>query len=125
MNENELLPEETVVPDKAADILPSEPETQDLELLRREVAALKEEKRRRILLDDARADLEARGLSTGFAQFLVGDDRASTRARVEQFERQYTQELRRALQNCPPMQEPRDFEASRGFGRKRGICRMG
>ena len=91
--------------------------------LEQEVAALREEKRQRLLLDEARALLEERGLSPEFAPLLTGADSAATRARVEQFEKHYAAALQQQLAARLPVGEPRDFAVTRPARRRTGIRR--
>ena len=100
---------------------PMEEQTAALE---QEVAALREEKRQRLLLDEARALLEERALSTEFAPLLTGADSAATRARVEQFERHYAAALQQQLAAHLPAGEPRDFTVTRPSRRRTGIRRI-
>lgn len=85
--------------------------------------ALRREKRRRLLLDEARAMLRERDISPGFAGLLLGEDSADTRRRVELFERQLSQTLQQCLDARLPAGEPRDFAAAKPQKRPRGIRR--
>ena len=76
------------------------------------------------LLDEARALLEERALSTEFAPLLTGADSAATRARVEQFERHYAAALQQQLAARLPVGEPRDFAVTRPARRRTGIRRV-
>ena len=94
-----------------------------LAAMARELEALRREKRRRLLLDEARAMLRERDISPGFAGLLLGEDSADTRRRVELFERQLSQTLQQCLTARLPAGEPRDFAAAKPQKRPRGIRR--
>ncbi len=98
-----------------------EPDTRALE---RELEHLRAEERRRQLTDEARAALEERGLEAEFAPFVLGEDGADTRQRVEQLERCLDRALRRRLAAALPTGEPRDFLTTKPARRSRGIRRM-
>ena len=102
---------------------PEAAEAPDTAAMARELEALRREKRRRLLLDEARAMLRERDISPGFAGLLLGEDRADTRRRVELFERQLSQTLQQCLAARLPAGEPRDFAAAKPQKRHRGIRR--
>lgn len=92
---------------------PEAAEAPDTAAMARELEALRREKRRRLLLDEARAMLRERDISPGFAGLLLGEDSADTRRRVELFERQLSQTLQQCLAARLPAGEPRDFAAAK------------
>lgn len=94
------------------------------EEMARELEALREEKRRRALLEEAQSLLEERGIAPHFAPFVLGEDGAATRRRVEQFDRQLSDALQRHLASHLPPGEPKDFSVSRPAARRRGIRRL-
>ena len=102
---------------------PEAAEAPDTAAMARELEALRREKRRRLLLDEARAMLRERDISPGFAGLLLGEDSADTRRRVELFERQLSQTLQQCLATRLPAGEPRDFAAAKPQKRPRGIRR--
>jgi len=93
--------------------------------LEQELEQLRQEKHRRQLLDEASAQLTERGIDPAFAPFVLGEDSAATRKRVEQFDRQFASALRRHLAARLPDREPRDFSVSRPPVRRRGIRPVG
>ena len=101
-----------------------QPTAEQTAALEQEVAVLREEKRQRLLLDEARALLEERALSPEFAPLLTGVDSAATRAKVEQFERHYAAALQQQLAARLPVGEPRDFAVTRPARRRTGIRRV-
>ena len=92
--------------------------------LEQEVEALRQEKHRRQLADEAAALLRERGIDPGFAPFVLGDSTAGTRKKVEQFDRRYAETLRQHLAARLPAAEPRDFSAARPKPRRRGIRKL-
>lgn len=92
--------------------------------LERELTALREQARRRALADEAKALLEERGIEARFVPFVLGEDSAATRKKVEQFDRQLSEALQRHLAAHLPPGEPRDFSAGRQSVRRRGIRRV-
>lgn len=93
--------------------------------LEQELEQLRQEKLHRQLLDEASAQLTERGIDPAFAPFVLGEDSAATRKRVEQFDRQFASALRRHLAARLPAGEPRDFSVSRPPVRRRGIRPVG
>ena len=93
--------------------------------LEQELEQLRQEKHHRQLLDEASAQLTERGIDPAFAPFVLGEDSAATRKRVEQFDRQFASALRRHLAARLPDREPRDFSVSRPPVRRRGIRPVG
>ncbi|MBR5537389.1 MAG: DUF4355 domain-containing protein [Clostridia bacterium] len=92
--------------------------------LERELDSLRQEKQHRQLTDEAAAMLRERGIDPCFAPFVLGDSAAATRRKVEQFDRQYAEALRRHLAARLPNAEPRDFSAVRPKPRRRGIRKV-
>ena len=113
----------TIVRDALCRILSYENPEESAAAMARELEALRREKRRRLLLDEARAMLRERDISPGFAGLLLGEDSADTRRRVELFERQLSQTLQQCLAARLPAGEPRDFAAAKPQKRPRGIRR--
>ena len=93
--------------------------------LEQELEQLRQEKLHRQLLDEASAQLTERGIDPAFAPFVLGEDSAATRKRVEQFDRQFASALRSHLAVRLPAGEPRDFAVSRPIVRRRGIRPVG
>lgn len=96
----------------------------DTRALEQELERLRAEERRRQLTDEARAALEERGLEAEFAPFVLGEDSAGTRQRVEQLERCLDRALRHRLAAALPTGEPRDFLVTKPARRSRGIRRV-
>lgn len=108
----------------AAPALLPEEDPQTVAALQQELQALKEEKCRQLLLEEARALLEERQIPAAFAGFLLGPDPESTRQNAAEFCRQYEQALRQAVASRLPRSQPRDFDAARPRPSRRGIFRM-
>ena len=98
-----------------------QPETSALE---QELEELRKEKLQRLLMDEASALLNERGIDPGFAAFVLAEDSAATRKKVEQFDRRYAEALRKHLAARLPAAEPRDFSAARPKARRRGIRKV-
>jgi hypothetical protein len=95
------------------------------ESLTRELETLREEKRRRALLEAAQAGLQARGLPTGFAPFVMGEDEKTTAKNVGVFERQFTTALAGEMARRLPQDAPADFNAAPPAKRvRRGIRKV-
>lgn len=109
-----------------AEQIPAEPQQEqaDQAAMVRELETLREEKRRRGLLEEAQKLLEERGIEPRFAPFVLGQDSAATRRQVEQFERQLSDTLQRHLAAHLPAGEPKDFSVNRPAFRRRGIRRV-
>jgi len=97
---------------------------QEQETLRQQIAALRMEKRQQELLENARQTLTGRGLSTGFAVFLVGEDERGTARNIAEFERQFTAALETEVARRLPQQTPEDFAAVPVPRQRRGIRRV-
>ncbi|MBR5391212.1 MAG: DUF4355 domain-containing protein [Clostridia bacterium] len=109
----------------APDALPQESaDAGEVARLEQEVAALRQERLRRLMLEEARTGLEERGIAAGFAPFLLGEDPADTRRKLELFEREYHHALRAQLAPYLGGGEPRDFSASHSSRRRPGIRRL-
>lgn len=120
MEKQEELQE--TVPETAPETAPEAADT--TAALEQELEELRQEKLRRLLSDEAAALLSERGIDPGFAPFVLGEDSAATRKRVEQFDRQLAAALRKHLAAKLPAGEPRDFSAARPVQRRRGIRRV-
>ena len=110
------------LPETAPEAAPEERDT--TAALERELEELRQEKYRRQLTDEASALLSERGIDPSFAPFVLGEDSAATRKRVEQFDRQFAAALRKHLAAKLPTGEPRDFAAARPVQRRRGIRKI-
>lgn len=100
----------------------SQPETAALE---QELEELRKEKLHRLLMDEASALLHERGIDPDFAAFVLAEDSAATRKKVEQFDRKLTDTLQKHLAARLPVGEPRDFRAAKLPQRRRGIRKVG
>lgn len=115
------LPEAPAAPAASPEAQPAADEVLRLE---QEVTALRQERLRRLMLEEAKSGLEERGIAAGFAPFLLGDDPADTRRRLEQFEREYHRALRAQLAPYLGGGEPRDFSVTHSSRRRPGIRRL-
>ncbi len=95
---------------------------EETEALKQEVEQLREEHRRRVLLEAARAALESRGIDPGFAAFVLAEDSQQMAQRVEQFDRQLSEAFQAQAAGLAAAQ-PRDFSVSTPKKRTRGIRR--
>ena len=102
---------------------PEEP-VQDPAAMERELNALREQARQRELVVEAKVLLEERGIEPQFVPFVLGENSAATRRKVEQFEGQFNQALSRHLASHLPSGEPRDFSIRRPGLRRPGIRRI-
>ena len=118
-NQEEL---QETLPETAPEAAPEEQDT--TAALERELEDQRQEKHRRQLTDEASILLSERGIDPSFAPFVLGEDSASTRKRVEQFDRQFAAALRKHLAAKLPAGEPRDFAAARPVQRRRGIRKI-
>ncbi len=109
--------------EQAAPEAPPAKEPQTVAALQQELQALKEEKTRQLLLEEARTLLEERQIPAAFAGFLLGSDPENTRQNAAEFCRQYEQALRQAVASRLPRSQPRDFDAARPRPSRRGIFR--
>lgn len=109
--------------EQAAPALLPEEDPQTVAALQQELQALKEEKCRQLLLEEARGILEDRQVPAAFAGFLLGPDPENTRQNAAEFCRQYEQALRQAVASRLPRSQPRDFDAARPRPSRRGIFR--
>ena len=101
---------------------PTAPTTAALE---QELEELRREKLHRLLMDEASMLLQERGIDPGFAAFVLAEDSAATRKKVEQFDRKLADTLRKHLTDRLPVGEPKDFRAARMPQRRRGIRKVG
>lgn len=101
---------------------PPAPTTAQLE---QELEELRKEKLNRLLMDEASMLLTERGIDPGFAAFVLAEDSAATRKKVEQFDRKLSDTLRKHLTDRLPVGEPRDFRAAKLPQRRRGIRKVG
>jgi len=79
-----------------------------------ELEALRREKQGRHLLDCAREGLRSRGLSAGFAPFLLGEDEKLTARNIGEFEKHFTAALAGEMAKRLPKEAPADFSADEG-----------
>ncbi len=79
---------------------------------RAELESLRREKQTRGIRESACAQLSARGISTDFAPFLLGEDEAATTKNIAAFERAWNSSLQAEVARRLPHQQPRDFAAS-------------
>lgn len=111
MEENVMTVEETIPqPDTAA--------------MERELEQLRAEKYQRLLMEQAKSALEERGIDPRFAPFVLAGDDELTRKKVEQFDRQLSEAMKKHLAAHLPGGEPRDFAVSKPRKRVRGIRKM-
>lgn len=97
----------------------------EMAALEQELEELRKEKLHRLLMDEASALLHERGIDPGFAAFVLAEDSAATRKKVEQFDRKLTDTLQKHLAARLPVGEPRDFRAAKLPQRRRGIRKVG
>ena len=92
--------------------------------LEQELEELRKEKLHRLLMDEASMLLQERGIDPGFASFVLAEDSAATRKKVEQFDRRLADTLRKHLTDRLPVREPKDFRAAKIPQRRRGIRKV-
>ena len=92
--------------------------------LARELAEYKARERARALGDDARAGLRARGLSEGFAAFLIGADERETAKNLAEFEKCWQAAVGDEVRRRIPQTAPPDYDAVPPAPRKRGIRKV-
>lgn len=102
-----------------------EPPAPTTAALEQELEELRKEKLNRLLMDEASMLLTERGIDPGFAAFVLAEDSAATRKKVEQFDRKLSDTLRKHLTDRLPVGEPRDFRAAKLPQRRRGIRKVG
>lgn len=95
-----------------------------IDRLTQELEALREEKRRRHMLDYAREGLRSRGLDSGFAQFLVGEDERQTARNIGDFEKHFTGALAGEVARRLPKEAPQDFAQPDVKRVRRGIKKV-
>lgn len=96
----------------------------DTAAMERELEQLRAEKYQRLLLEQAKSALEARGIDPRFAAFVLAEDSDLTAKKVEQFDRQLSEAMKCHLAAHLPAGEPRDFAVSKPQRRVRGIRKM-
>lgn len=97
------------------------PEQPDTAAMERELEQLRAEKYQRLLMEQARAALEERGVDPAFAAFVLAEDSELTRKKAEQFERQLSEAMQKHLTAHLTAGAPRDFAVSKPQKRVRGI----
>ena len=115
----EMQPEQ---PQPAAPV--AEPPAPATAALEQELEELRKEKLHRLLMDEASMLLQERGIDPGFAAFVLAEDSAATRKKVEQFDRRLADTLRKHLTDRLPVGEPKDFRAAKIPQRRRGIRKV-
>ena len=103
----------------------AEPTAPTTAALEQELEELRREKLHRLLMDEASMLLQDRGIDPGFAAFVLAEDSAATRKKVEQFDRKLADTLRKHLTDRLPVGEPKDFRAAKMPQRRRGIRKVG
>ena len=103
----------------------AEPTAPTTAALEQELEELRREKLHRLLMDEASMLLQERGIDPGFAAFVLAEDSAATRKKVEQFDRKLADTLRKHLSDRLPVGEPKDFRAAKMPQRRRGIRKVG
>ena len=93
--------------------------------LEQELEELRKEKLHRLLMDEASMLLQERGIDPGFAAFVLAEDSAATRKKVEQFDRKLSDTLHKHLAARLPVGEPKDFRVAKLPLRRRGIRKVG
>ena len=96
----------------------------DTAAMERELEQLRTEKYQRLLLEQAKAALEERGIDPRFAAFVLAEDGDLTRKKVEQFDRQLSEAMQKHLTAHLTAGEPRDFAVHKPRKRVRGIRTM-
>lgn len=110
--------EETVMP--VEETIP-QPDTAAME---RELEQLRAEKYQRLLLEQAKNALEERGIDSRFAAFVLAEDSQLTAKKVEQFDRQLSEAMKKHLAAHLTAGQPRDFAVSKPRKRVRGIRKI-
>ena len=93
----------------------------DTAAMERELEQLRAEKYQRLLLEQAKAALEERGIDPRFAAFVLAEDSQLTVKKVEQFDRQLSEAMQKHLTAHLSAGEPRDFAVHKPRKRVRGI----
>ena len=91
------------------------------DVMERELEQLRAEKYQRLLLEQAKAALEERGIDPRFAAFVLAEDSQLTAKKVEQFDRQLSEAMQKHLTAHLSAGEPRDFAVHKPRKRVRGI----
>ena len=96
----------------------------DTAAMERELEQLRAEKYQRLLLEQAKNALEERGIDSRFAAFVLAEDSQLTAKKVEQFDRQLSEAMKKHLAAHLTAGQPRDFAVSKPRKRVRGIRKI-
>lgn len=96
----------------------------DTAAMERELEQLRAEKYQRLLLEQAKSALEERGIDSRFAAFVLAEDSQLTAKKVEQFDRQLSEAMKKHLAAHLTAGQPRDFAVSKPRKRVRGIRKI-
>ena len=121
----EIVEETAEKPVEQPQLPVDEPPAPTTAALEQELEELSREKLHRLLMDEASMLLQERGIDPGFAAFVLAEDSAATRKKVEQFDRKLADTLRKHLTDRLPVGEPKDFRATKMPQRRRGIRKVG
>ena len=121
----EIVEETAENPVEQPQLTVDEPPAPTTAALEQELEELRREKLHRLLMDEASMLLQERGIDPGFAAFVLAEDSAATRKKVEQFDRKLADTLRKHLTDRLPVGEPKDFRAAKMPQRRRGIRKVG
>lgn len=100
-------------------------EGNQLKELTRELEALRDEKRRRHMLEYAREGLRSRGIDSGFAPYLLGEDERQTGKNIGDFEKHFTSALATEISKRLPKDSPADFsQPAQAKKARRGIRKL-
>ena len=121
----EIIEETAEKPVEQPQLPVAEPPAPTTAALEQELEELRKEKLHRLLMDEASMLLQERGIDPGFAAFVLAEDSAATRKKVEQFDRKLADTLRKHLTDRLPVGEPKDFRAVKMPQRRRGIRKVG
>ena len=124
-NVEEIVEETAENPVEQPQLPVAEPTAPATAALEQELEELRREKLHRLLMDEASMLLQERGIDPGFAAFVLAEDSAATRKKVEQFDRKLADTLRKHLTDRLPVGEPKDFRAAKMPQRRRGIRKVG
>ena len=120
----ELIEETAEKPVEQPQLPVAEPPAPTTAALEQELEELRREKLHRLLMDEASMLLQERGIDPGFAAFVLAEDSAATRKKVEQFDRQLSEAMQKHLTAHLTAGEPRDFAVHKPQKRVRGIRTM-
>ena len=121
----EIVEETAEKPVEQPQLPVAEPPAPTTAALEQELEELRKEKLHRLLMDEASMLLQERGIDPGFAAFVLAEDSAATRKKVEQFDRKLADTLRKHLTDRLPVGEPKDFRVAKMPQRRRGIRKVG